>query len=271
MGKLTRGHILEAAVWLALAAIGFYYSFDFNQEISTYKFGAVGWPRAVLALIVVAALANLYWHYRNGDDYGEAEVPGSKATDETSAAGGSSIKLGDPAFSSETSFAYYGRIVPILILPFLYAYFLQGVGFYALTPPFIAAVIFVMGERNLAWLLGVTALVYGLLLFLFAKVLFVGLPVGIWHPYYDYSQWLIPVIQESQFLEFLGLFAVIPLAIFAIITAKDDMSTGAALLRTALVYAILFALGTGAAFLLAGRENMFVLFDVLAWPLKLFG
>ena len=291
MGKLTRTHLVETAIWLMIAAVGFYYSFDFEDTIGTYKFGASGWPRAVLALIVVAALGNLVWHYLNGDDYGDIigkaeeahRTPSSSpstASSSTASLVSSASQAGDnesagavtveiPHQEAESRGSYYLRIVPVIALPFIYGYLLEGIGFYSLTPPFIALLIFVMGERSLPWLIGITFLIYGLLLFLFAKVLFVGLPVGNWHPFYDYSQWLIPAIQNSYFLEFLGLVVVIPLAIYTLTQAKGATDFKQAMTTTGIIYAGLFAFATLAAYLVGGPSRTFILFDVLMWPLGL--
>ena len=43
MGKLRSVHLIEALAWLAIAAIFFIYSFEFNQKIEIYKFGATAW------------------------------------------------------------------------------------------------------------------------------------------------------------------------------------------------------------------------------------
>lgn len=270
MGKLKSAHLIETGIWLAIAEIGFLYSGKFNQSIEIYKFGASGWPRAVLALIVVAALGNLLWHYRYGDDYGSNDEPAASARAPLADAD-LQTTVEAPHETEESRLSYFARIIPIIALPFLYAYFLEGVGFYALTPVFIALVIFAMGERSAKWLLGVTLLVYSLLLFLFAKVLFVGLPVGIWHPFYDYSQWLITFIQNTYVLEFFGLVLLLPLTIYAIITAKGMSERSTAVKKAAMVYAVLFSVATFAAFLLGGPSKTLVLFDVLKWPFGFFG
>ena len=276
MGKLTRAHLIETAVWLAIVVVGFYYSYEFDGNIEIYKFGASGWPRGVLALIVIAAIGNLIWHYLNGDHYGDiihhAEELAGRASETDDPGTGDSatgVAVEIPQEEDEPKSAYYLRIIPIIALPFLYGYFLEGVGFYSLTPLFIALVIFVMGERSWSWLLGITALIYGLLLFLFAKILFVGLPVGNWHPFYDFGQWIITVIQNNYVLEFLGLVVVIPLGIFALTRSKGTTDAAAAIKKSAIIYAGLLVFATLAAYLLGGPSKAFILLDVIKWPLSL--
>ena len=66
MGNLKNSDLVEVAFWLLIAAIFFSVSFNFNQPIEIYKFGATGWPRVILILIGLAALGNLYHSLKNG-------------------------------------------------------------------------------------------------------------------------------------------------------------------------------------------------------------
>ncbi len=59
MTSLTRGQTFEVVFWIGFAALAYYFSFEFDQEIEIYLFGASGWPRVVIALIVLAALCQL--------------------------------------------------------------------------------------------------------------------------------------------------------------------------------------------------------------------
>ena len=52
LGRLDKSHMIEAAVWFAIVLIFFGYSFEFNQPIEIYEFGATGWPRVVLFLLL---------------------------------------------------------------------------------------------------------------------------------------------------------------------------------------------------------------------------
>ena len=119
MGKLTTGHIAETAVWLILALLLYAYSFEFNQNIEIYRFGATGWPRMIIGLLVLAALGNLYYHWKNGDVLQEGRI-GIMVDDETAGA--------DRSIWSRL------RVASILLLPFLFAYLLKPVGFYSAAP-----------------------------------------------------------------------------------------------------------------------------------------
>ena len=65
-GNLKVGHIVEAALWLLLAALLYIHSFGFDREIEIYKFGAAAWPRTILLLIVIAAIGQLAYNWKTG-------------------------------------------------------------------------------------------------------------------------------------------------------------------------------------------------------------
>ena len=60
--------MVEAGLWLSLCLFLFIYSFEFNQEIEIYKFGASAWPRAIILLIAIAAIGQLVHHWLRGDE-----------------------------------------------------------------------------------------------------------------------------------------------------------------------------------------------------------
>lgn len=87
------------------------------------------------------------------------------------------------------------RVRVALVLPLFFAALLEDFGFYTLAPFFIIGIMFVFGERRVKWMVSIMALIYGLLLLLFVKILFVGLPVGNVRPFYDIGSWIVTVLQ----------------------------------------------------------------------------
>ena len=65
MTKLKTRHIVETSVWLLTVVVFFVYSFEFNQEIEIYKFGATGWPRVILGILLLVTLGNFLHLYKN--------------------------------------------------------------------------------------------------------------------------------------------------------------------------------------------------------------
>jgi len=237
MGKLRAGHLVEAGLWLSLCLVLFVYSFEFNQEIEIYKFGASAWPRAIILLIAIAAIGQLFHHWKRGDEISSDTI--GAATDDGSGEAAEEAHHSDLKWYASTfallliPFAYLrvpgwiaallsveGNSVHVikivcaviligiymfymrrnilgamLTLPLFYAALLEDVGFYALTPLFIVAVMFMMGERKAKPMILVGALIFGLLLLMFVKILYVGLPVGNIHPFYDIGSWVVTVLQ----------------------------------------------------------------------------
>ena len=237
MGNLRPGHLIEAALWLSLCLFLFIYSFDFNQNIEIYKFGATAWPRAIILLMAIAALGQLYHHWKRGDEVSSEMI--SKATDDGSEGAAHEARHDELKWYASTFgfltipfaymripdwiaalvsaegagvhlirivvaailigiFVYYMRrnqIGAMLTLPMFFAAMLEDFGFYSLAPFFIIGVMFLFGERRPKFMAAIMALILGLLLLLFVKILYVGLPVGNMHPFYDIGSWIVTVLQ----------------------------------------------------------------------------
>ena len=111
MGGLKPGHLIEAALWLTLAAVLYVYSFEFDKEIEIYRYGASAWPRAILLLLVIAALGQLLTHWKKGGGAADlkAGMIGQAAADGASA----------PA-ASHNNLKWYAWTFGLLAIPFVY-------------------------------------------------------------------------------------------------------------------------------------------------------
>ena len=110
MGNLRIGHIVEAGIWLTLVTVLYIYSFEFEKEIEIYKFGASAWPRAILLLIGIAAIGQLYTHWRSGDKAGSTMM--GQASDAGS---------GDNAAEvNHNNAKWYAWTIFLLAIPFVY-------------------------------------------------------------------------------------------------------------------------------------------------------
>ncbi len=183
MGNLTRPHLIEAAIWLAIVAVFFGYSFEFNQPIEIYKFGATGWPRVVIIMLGLVTLGNLYHCYLNGSAV------------QTGRVGIADLDGGEGGYKDVRAVA---KVIAVLGVPLLFALSLKPVGFYFGTPFFIALVIYLFGERRWKWILGITVLIYFILLTLFVMVLNAPLPQGNMSPFYDYSAMILKLKTQLQ-------------------------------------------------------------------------
>lgn len=175
--------MIETATWLFIATIFFSLTFEFNQPIEIYIFGATGWPRVVIALMLLVTIGNLYHHIKYGS---------------TIQAGRVGIADDDDDASSYDNLSAVIKVLAVLGTPFLFALSLKPVGFYFATPFFIALIIIIFGERRWKWILGITALIYVLLLSLFMVVLNAPLPQGNTSPFYDYSAFILRLNNDLQ-------------------------------------------------------------------------
>jgi hypothetical protein len=237
MGKLRIGHMVEAGLWLSLCLFLYIYSFEFDQNIEIYKFGATAWPRTIILLMAIAALGQLAQQWQRGDETTSGFV-GAAADDGAEEAAHEAHNEGLKWYLSTLALlsipfiymrlpdwiagligavgsdlhllriicaviltaiiVYYLRIHRVrvaLVLPLFFAALLEDFGFYTLAPLFIIGVMYMFGERRAKWMLSIMGLIYGLLLLLFVKILYVGLPVGNIRPFYDFGSWVVTILQ----------------------------------------------------------------------------
>ena len=185
MGQLTKAHLVEGAAWSLIVVVFFGYSFEFNQSIEIYKFGATGWPRVILLLLLLVTAGNFFYQFRYGSAIQKGRV-GIAESDE------SETDYSDPATLL--------KVAGVLLTPFIFAYLLKPVGMYSGAPVFIALVIYLFGERRWKWILGISLLIYSILLGLFVVVLNAPLPQGNVSPFYDFSGFILKMNTNLQSL-----------------------------------------------------------------------
>ncbi|MFZ9038156.1 MAG: hypothetical protein ACO3DT_08820 [Gammaproteobacteria bacterium] len=237
MGRLRPGHLVEAGFWLGLCLFLYVYSFEFDKNIEIYKFGASGWPRAIILLMAIAAIGQLIHHYVKGDETSSQII--SAAVDDGSeeaahAAHHETVKwylstfallaipfiyMRVPEWIAGTSepgdaglhtarlivaailiavvvyFIRHHRVRVALMLPLFFAALLEDFGFYTLAPFFIIGVMYLFGERRPKPMALIMALIFGFMLMMFVKILYVGLPVGNIEPFYSIGSWVVTLLQ----------------------------------------------------------------------------
>jgi hypothetical protein len=92
-------------------------------------------------------------------------------------------------------FIRHHRVRVMLMLPLFFAALLEDFGFYALAPFFIIGVMYLFGERRPRPMVLIMALIFGFMLTMFVKILYVGLPVGNIEPFYSIGSWVVTVLQ----------------------------------------------------------------------------
>lgn len=153
--------IYEGAILLLLSIIAFAYSFQFERE-TIYKYGVTGWPRAVIIAIGILAIlrlmSGLYNLYKTRDI---SETHGTKIT--------------GLIFSN---LHQKGKQFVIMFFPLAWIYLSTKIGFYLVTPIFVASYMYILGSRRIITISVITISVYLAIMFLFIGFLYVPLPLG---------------------------------------------------------------------------------------------
>lgn len=183
MNARFRTILFESAIWLSFALLAYVFSFKFDKTIEIYRFGASGWPRIVILLIVVAAVCQLItgWLEKRRAERAGQQL-GSDAPEDSTMTSGSDLLV-------------HLRVAAVLLMPLLYAVLLEPVGFYTLTPILIIAFLLLAGEDRWEVIISVTVGIYVFFVMVFGRFLYINLPVGNMHPFYDFSNWLLTVIR----------------------------------------------------------------------------
>ena len=98
--------MIETGIWLTICIIFFAFSFKFNQPIEIYKFGATGWPRVVLVLLLLATVGNLYYLKTHGSAVQKGRV---------------GIADEDESAVEYNNFGAVAKIIGVLGAPFAFA------------------------------------------------------------------------------------------------------------------------------------------------------
>ena len=168
----------ELSFWLALAGAAYALTFEFSGETGTYAWGAASWPRAILLLMVLAAVV-----------HAAARVKSLRAQS-TDAARRWRLRPGE-GLDPRRAILLAG----ILALPLAYLLLLPRAGFYVTTPFFLALYLLLLGETRWAYLVGVPLLIYALINLIFTKLFFVALPLGTWPGFYEVSNWFLVAVR----------------------------------------------------------------------------
>lgn len=178
MGRLSTGQWFEVGIWLVIVGVAYGFTLEFDRDIEMYRFGAAGWPRLIILLIALGAFGQFLQDLRKAQDKPAAER-GER----------------DPAV--EHDWYFFVRMGLTLALPVVYASLLQGMGFYFLTPFFLIGYLYLTGEHRVVPLILVPLVIFGVITFIFTRLLYVGLPVGYWPGFYDFGNWVIIMARGS--------------------------------------------------------------------------
>ena len=168
-----KSKIVQGCCWGAFAIAAYCLTFEFNQPLGHYRYGATGWPRLIITAMFLCAFVQvatgLYHTYRTKDEEKQD---------------------GPLSSSADSSPVLFKKRIMTFVIPILYALLLPYTGFFGTTPIFLAAYMLLLGERRWNYILAVTFFVYGLILFVFVKLLYTPLPIGTWPGFYEISNYI---------------------------------------------------------------------------------
>lgn len=155
---------LETAALLTVAALAWYFSYEFAGRDTLFRWGAEFWPRVVATLMAVLAVLQ-YW-VRLGAPLNRPSVVKESHSDDR---------------------AGWVTVAVILVVPLIYAWLLPRMGFLLLTPFFIIAMMFLFGTRRPVHIFGTSILIFLIFVLLFMRLLRVPLPLGYWPTFYNFN------------------------------------------------------------------------------------
>ncbi len=176
------GPVVEWAIWIAILAWVFWQTQRFDREIAQYAFGAAGWPRALCIAAALGATGQLIYRI--------AEIRRGRAGRPESATPEAEVP--------RPSLWQRAKHLPIFIFPLIYLYVVPSIGFYVATPFFILGLLLILEVRSPLTLLGVTSVIYGLVLLLFTRLFYVALPVGRIEAFYDINNAIIGIARYGM-------------------------------------------------------------------------
>jgi preprotein translocase subunit SecG len=177
-----RSILIEGVTWLTLAIMAFSLTFKFDDHLANYRYGAASWPRAIITGIVIFTLIQV--------------VLNILALVQHRSSGGISLNGEDAGTEkTPTGAKTYLKRVATFGVPLLFLFMIPRMGYYALAPLFIVGYMLLLGERKLIHLVVTSFMIYAVTLLVFTKLLFVPLPEGTWPGFYEFSSWIIVLLQ----------------------------------------------------------------------------
>lgn len=173
---------VETAIWLFIAVGMWIYSYEFDRPIAHYEYGVMSWPRVVLALLAVFAIFSFVVQRRR-----------LLATEETGGVGAADLSASTGNYTGVQTAAL---ILATFALPLVYVWLLPGMGFFALTPFFIAGYMYIFRQRKLIHLTFTSFLIYAALTFIFSRLLYLPLPTGYWPGFYEFGTAVVEALNS---------------------------------------------------------------------------
>lgn len=162
------GALVEWAVWLAVAGTFYLQTLRFDEVIASYRLGPATWPRALALCVAVGATGQMLYRLS------QAAHPAPETV----------MREREP-------WQVWAQRAGIFLLPLIWLWLIPRIGFYVSMPVFVLALMLLLEVRSIRALFSVTAVVCGLVLLIFTRFFYVGLPTGTLDGFYEANNWII--------------------------------------------------------------------------------
>ena len=152
------------------------YSYRFDLGQAVYELGVAHWPRAVIVFMAITATLCFVERVSRGGENDSTDDEGVDQAVELGKGAASSARFG---FASSAPLSSRWSIYGLC----------RAWG--NTTPLFLASYIYLFGETRWKHVVGASFAIYGLMLLVFSKLLYVPLPAGNWPGFYDFSNALL--------------------------------------------------------------------------------
>ena len=179
--------MLEWGAWCLLVLLLWQQTDHFSQPMSEFQFGADGWPKAVLLLLLLGASAQMASDLVKQHRGQTTKTPSKSKT----------LSKSKTVSESKTKVMSWYQVVAVFCLPLVYVFLMRRLGFFLATPLFVLAYLWTMEVRRWQHLVSVTLVVFGIVLLVFVRFFYVALPVGSWEWAYAVNNFIIALVRAG--------------------------------------------------------------------------
>ncbi len=191
IAPLLAAPILEWLFWSILVIALWAQTDKFDQRIIEFRFGADGWPKAVLLCLWIGATLQAMlecWRVQKN---------AKKSNTSAIAINSASLKCIVSHMWQWLRKNWRNNILGIFIVPLLYVWLMRYMGYFIVTPLFLMLYLLVLGVRRWKHILAVSFSIYALLLLVFVRLFYIALPVGSWLWCYEVSNFIITLVRSG--------------------------------------------------------------------------
>ena len=177
--------LLEWGGWCLLVLLLWQQTDHFAQPMSEFRFGADGWPKTVLLLLLLGATAQT-----------ASELLKQSVAHKSKKASPKTARKSAKTPSPSRSMSWH-QVVAVFCLPLVYVFLMRRIGFFLATPLFVLAYLWTLEVRRWQHLVAVSLTVLAVVLLVFVRFFYVALPVGSWEWAYAINNAIVALVRAG--------------------------------------------------------------------------